>query len=75
MKDFSLSFHLEISIIKRKIKEPIYDVVIFLCIVCEFSCLFLYRVKGMLSNFGRFSEAFNCPVGSAMNPVDKCVMF
>lgn len=36
---------------------------------------FFYRVKGMLSNFGSFSKDFNCPVGAAMNPVDKCVMF
>ncbi|XP_061182014.1 neprilysin-2-like [Saccostrea echinata] len=33
------------------------------------------RIKGVLSNFDHFSKDFNCPVGSAMNPVDKCVLF
>ncbi|XP_062588664.1 neprilysin-2-like [Saccostrea cucullata] len=33
------------------------------------------RIKGILSNFDQFSKDFNCPVGSTMNPVDKCVLF
>jgi predicted metalloendopeptidase len=31
-----------------------------------------YRVLGVLSNFAPFSQAFNCPVGTAMNPKKKC---
>uniref|UniRef100_A0A1W7RA43 Neprilysin n=1 Tax=Hadrurus spadix TaxID=141984 RepID=A0A1W7RA43_9SCOR len=34
-----------------------------------------YRVIGPLQNFPRFSEVYNCPVGSPMNPKDKCRMW
>ncbi|XP_049961838.1 endothelin-converting enzyme-like 1 [Schistocerca serialis cubense] len=30
------------------------------------------RVNGMMMNSPDFSEAYNCPIGSAMNPVKKC---
>ncbi|RWS10165.1 membrane metallo-endopeptidase-like 1, partial [Dinothrombium tinctorium] len=31
-----------------------------------------FRVIGPMSNMHEFSEAFNCPPGSRMNPIDKC---
>lgn len=31
-----------------------------------------FRVLGPLSNMREFSEDFNCPLGSPMNPVHKC---
>ena len=27
-----------------------------------------------LANFDEFPKAFNCPVGSRMNPKDKCIV-
>lgn len=33
------------------------------------------RVNVPLSNFPAFSEAFNCPVGSRMNPPEKCQLY
>ncbi|XP_064650696.1 neprilysin-1-like [Lineus longissimus] len=32
----------------------------------------MFRVIGPLSNLDAFSKAYNCPLGSKMNPVDKC---
>eukprot|EP00092_Neocalanus_flemingeri_P023165 GFUD01025119.1.p1 GENE.GFUD01025119.1~~GFUD01025119.1.p1 ORF type:complete len:953 (-),score=164.55 GFUD01025119.1:486-3344(-) len=34
-----------------------------------------FRVLGPLSNSKTFSETFECPVGSKMNPVDKCTVW
>lgn len=31
-----------------------------------------FRVIGTLQNYGEFSRVFQCPVGSYMNPVNKC---
>ena len=34
-----------------------------------------FRVNVPLSNLNEFSKAFNCPIGSAMNPKDKCIVY
>ncbi|XP_061394830.1 neprilysin-1 [Musca vetustissima] len=35
-----------------------------------------YRVLGMVSNNADFAQAYNCPLGSKMNPVgDKCIIW
>jgi len=34
-----------------------------------------YRVLGVLSNFAPFSKAFQCPLGSPMNPKKKCELW
>ncbi|KAM7360863.1 neprilysin-4-like [Cochliomyia hominivorax] len=34
-----------------------------------------FRVIGPLSNFEEFSNVFNCPVGSGMNPEKKCIIY
>jgi len=33
------------------------------------------RVLGPLRNYDEFARVWNCPVGSPMNPVDKCNMW
>ncbi|EDV42433.1 uncharacterized protein Dana_GF17017 [Drosophila ananassae] len=33
------------------------------------------RVIGSLANFDKFSEVFQCPAGSPMNPKEKCVLY
>lgn len=34
-----------------------------------------YRIIGTLSNVDSFSHDFNCPSGSNMNPINKCVVW
>jgi predicted metalloendopeptidase len=34
-----------------------------------------FRVNGPLSNLPAFSEAYSCPLGSAMNPTKKCELW
>ncbi|XP_033610621.1 endothelin-converting enzyme homolog [Cryptotermes secundus] len=34
-----------------------------------------YRVLGSLSNSPEFSETWNCPVNSSMNPSDRCIIW
>uniref|UniRef100_A0A1Y1LRH1 Peptidase M13 N-terminal domain-containing protein n=1 Tax=Photinus pyralis TaxID=7054 RepID=A0A1Y1LRH1_PHOPY len=34
-----------------------------------------FRVNIPFGNTGYFAEDFNCPIGSKMNPVDKCVLW
>ena len=33
-----------------------------------------FRAKGVQNNL-HFGEIFNCPVGSKMNPAEKCVLW
>jgi predicted metalloendopeptidase len=34
-----------------------------------------YRVLGVLTNFVPFAKAFNCPVGTNMNPAKRCELW
>jgi endothelin-converting enzyme len=34
-----------------------------------------FRVTGSLVNFPSFAQAFNCPVGSPMNPTNRCTVW
>jgi len=35
----------------------------------------IFRVNGVVQNMEHFSKIFNCPVGSPMNPKDKCLLW
>jgi len=34
-----------------------------------------WRVIGSIANYDEFSKVFSCPVGSVMNPVEKCTVW
>ncbi len=34
-----------------------------------------YRILGPLKNLPQFSDDFNCPIGSPMNPEKKCTLW
>lgn len=35
----------------------------------------MFRVIGPMSNIQEFAESWNCPIGSNMNPVNKCAVW
>ncbi len=35
----------------------------------------IYRVNVVMGNFDEFSRAFNCSLGSPMNPLRKCAVW
>uniref|UniRef100_A0A0N4ZE89 Peptidase_M13 domain-containing protein n=1 Tax=Parastrongyloides trichosuri TaxID=131310 RepID=A0A0N4ZE89_PARTI len=41
----------------------------------HFHAGFKNRITTMLSNYNEFSKAFNCPVGTPMNPIKKCELW
>lgn len=47
-------------------------VVFIVFIILYIQVNFVFRVIGSLQNSEAFSKAYNCPVGSFMNPEKKC---
>lgn len=45
------------------------------CNSYSYYLLVVSRVNGMLRNTAAFAEAFQCPVGSSMNPSRKCTIW
>ena len=37
--------------------------------------MFYFRVKGMTSNYEKFSKAFDCKPSDANNPLKKCSLW
>jgi len=44
-------------------------------ILTDFHAPGLFRVLGTVMNSEIFAKDFNCPVGSAMNPTEKCAVW